>query len=90
MAVGYQACSHMEMEQLHNPLPRFFIVIGLLFVLMGVLWLLLEGKMGWLGRLPGDIRIERPHVRIYFPLTTMLILSVVLSIVLSLIRRFFS
>ncbi len=80
----------MEMEQLPNPLPRFFVIIGLLFVLIGVLLFLLEGKMGWLGRLPGDIRIERPHVRIYFPFTTMLILSIVLSIVLSLIRKFFS
>ncbi len=80
----------MEMEQLPNPLPRFFIILGLIFLVMGLLLFLLEGKMGWFGRLPGDIRIERPNVRIYFPFTTMLLLSVVLSIVLNLIRKFFS
>ncbi len=80
----------MEVEHMPNPIPRFFVIIGLIFLVIGGLLFLLEGKMGWFGRLPGDIRIERPNVRIYFPFTTMLLLSIALSIILNLIRKFFS
>jgi hypothetical protein len=51
--------------------------------------LLWSGSLSWFGHLPGDIRIERETVRIYIPITSMVILSVVLSLVLYLIRRFF-
>lgn len=55
------------------------ILVGLLF------W---SGSLSWFGRLPGDIRIERETVRVYIPLTSMLIVSVVLSLALYLIHRF--
>jgi hypothetical protein len=62
------------------------IVMGLGLVVVGVLaW---SGLLSWFGRLPGDIRIERPNMRLYIPLTSMLVVSVVLSLVLALIRRF--
>jgi len=47
-----------------------------------------SGGLSWFGRLPGDIRIERERVHVYFPLVSMLLLSVVLSLVLYLINRF--
>ena len=54
-------------------------------VAVGVLaW---TGALSWFGRLPGDIRIERGNTRVYIPLVSMLIVSVVVSIVLSLFRR---
>jgi hypothetical protein len=56
-----------------------------LAVLGGVL--LLAGEIPWLGRLPGDISIERGNVRIYVPLATMLLLSLVVTIVLNLLAR---
>ncbi len=63
------------------------IAIGLAVVLVGVLiW---SGALSWFGRLPGDVRVEREHVRFYFPITSMILLSVVLSLLLSLLRRFF-
>jgi hypothetical protein len=43
--------------------------------------------LSWFGRLPGDIRIERPHTRIYVPITSMLLVSVVLSLLVTLLRR---
>jgi len=46
-------------------------------------------KLSWLGHLPGDIRIEKENVRIYFPVTTMILISVVLSLILYLIRKLF-
>ena len=63
------------------------VTLGVGLVIVGLLaW---SGALSWFGRLPGDIRIERETVRIYFPITSMLIVSVVLSLVLSLVRRFF-
>lgn len=66
------------------------VVAGGAIVLVGLLvW---SGALSWFGRLPGDIRVERPGVRVYVPIVSMLLLSVVLSVVLSLVlaivRRF--
>ena len=61
--------------------------IGLLVALIGVL--VYFGALSWFGRLPGDIRVERESVHIYVPITSMLLLSVALSLLLYLIRRFF-
>lgn len=63
------------------------IVIGLLIAAIGVLWLLLPA-VPWLGKLPGDVVIERDNFRFYFPLTTCIVLSVLLTAVLWLIRYF--
>ncbi|ADC71062.1 conserved hypothetical protein [Thioalkalivibrio sp. K90mix] len=64
---------------------KWLIVISGLIVVIGLLWPWL-GKMPW-GRLPGDIVIERENARFYFPITTMIIISVVISIVLAIFRR---
>jgi hypothetical protein len=66
-------------------MSRALIVFGLVLVVVGVLWPYI-GRLG-LGRLPGDIVIERPGFSFYFPLMTSLILSVVVSVVLWLINR---
>jgi hypothetical protein len=60
-------------------MARFLIVLGLAILLMGLLWPYLS-KLG-LGRLPGDIVIERENVTLYFPLATCLLLSLVLSLI---------
>jgi hypothetical protein len=61
------------------------VVLGIAMVLIGLLvW---AGGLSWFGRLPGDIRLEREAVRIYIPIVSMLILSVVLSLVLYLVNR---
>jgi hypothetical protein len=66
-------------------ISRLLIIFGLVLVAVGVLWPLIT-QLG-LGRLPGDIVIERGNFRIYVPLTTSLLVSVVLSLVLWLISR---
>jgi hypothetical protein len=63
------------------------VTLGLGIALIGILvW---SGWLGWFGRLPGDIRIERETVRIYIPIVSMLLVSVVLSLILYLINRLF-
>jgi hypothetical protein len=64
---------------------RWLFAIGLVLVFVGLLWPLLS-KLG-LGRLPGDIVIERGNVRFYFPIVTCLIISIVLSFFLWLLNR---
>ena len=70
-----------------NAPPGLMIVMaGLVIVLIGLaVW---SGALGWFGRLPGDFRIERDSVRIYIPIVSMLLVSVVLSLVLYLLNRF--
>lgn len=65
---------------------RWLIVVGILVAALGALLLLFD-RVPWLGRLPGDIRIERGNVRIYVPLATSLLLSVVLTVLLNLFFR---
>jgi Protein of unknown function (DUF2905) len=67
-------------------LGKFVVIIGIIVTLVGlVLWSGIAPK--WLGRLPGDIRIEREHSAFYFPIVTCIILSIVLSLLLSIFRR---
>jgi len=69
-----------------HDIGRLLVVFGVLIVLAGVALLLL-GRVPWLGRLPGDIHIERGNWTFYFPLATSLLLSVVLTLILWLIGR---
>ncbi|HYG76796.1 MAG TPA: DUF2905 domain-containing protein [Planctomycetota bacterium] len=70
-----------------NALAKGLILFGLFITIAGVV-LLFAGRIPYLGRLPGDIRIERENFSFYFPLATSLILSVVLSLGLWLLSRF--
>jgi hypothetical protein len=69
-----------------QPLGRVLIVVGLVLVGLGVL-LSLGGKIPGLGRLPGDIVIERGSFRLYIPLATSILLSLIVTGVLWLLRR---
>jgi ribose/xylose/arabinose/galactoside ABC-type transport system permease subunit len=66
-------------------MPRLLITLGILLVVMGLLWPWLS-KLG-LGRLPGDIVIERENGRFYFPLMTSVVISLVLSLLFWLFRK---
>jgi hypothetical protein len=67
---------------------KLIVGIGLVLVIVGLGFWLFGGRLGWLGHLPGDIRIERPGFTLYAPITTMIILSIALTLVLSIISRF--
>jgi hypothetical protein len=67
-------------------LGKFLITIGVVIALIGVIfWAGVAPK--WLGRLPGDIRIERGNSAFYFPIVTCIIISILLTLILSIFRR---
>jgi hypothetical protein len=66
-------------------MSRLLITLGILLVVIGLLWPWIS-KLG-LGRLPGDIVIERENFRFYFPVTTMILISIVLTAILWLLRK---
>jgi len=63
------------------------ILVGILIAGIGVVWLFLP-SIPWLGKLPGDIMIEREHFRFYFPLATCILLSLLLTGIIWLVRYF--
>ncbi|MDX1763727.1 MAG: DUF2905 domain-containing protein [bacterium] len=68
-----------------STLGKFLILFGILLIVVGGLFLL-SGKIPWLGRLPGDVVVERKNFTVYLPVTT----SIIVSIVLTLLFYFFS
>ena len=70
---------------MRNSSGLLLIAGGVFLVVIGVLvW---SGALSWFGRLPGDVRFERPGMRVYVPITSMLLLSVALSVLLAIFRR---
>jgi hypothetical protein len=67
-------------------LGRFLILVGLVLVVVGGI-LSLSGRIPWIGRLPGDIYIQRENFTFYFPLGTCILLSVVLTLLFWVLRR---
>ena len=71
-----------------NRLVGLSVIIGGV-CLIGLGLLIYSGGLSWFGRLPGDIRYEGDHVQVYVPIVSMLIISLVLSLLFYLLRRFF-
>lgn len=71
-------------------LGRILIVLGLVLVVIGLVMLAAQrlGFLSWLGRLPGDIRMEGRNWSFYFPLTTCILLSALLTLLVALVRLF--
>ena len=68
---------------------KYIIIAGVVIVLLGVIIYFFHDKLNWIGRLPGDIRIEKENFRFYFPITTMILLSVFASLLIWLWRKIF-
>jgi hypothetical protein len=67
-------------------LGKLLIFLGAILIIAGAV-MVLAGKVPWLGKLPGDVYIERPNFTFFFPLTTSILISVILSLVLYFISR---
>jgi hypothetical protein len=70
-------------------LGKVLVGLGIVLIIVGLLIWFWGGRLGWFGNLPGDIQVEGENVRFYAPITSMIILSIILSVVLSLLSRFF-
>jgi hypothetical protein len=66
---------------------KYILLAGVILVVLGILVYFFSDKLQWLGKLPGDIRIEKENTRIYFPWVTMLLLSLLLNGIIYLIRK---
>lgn len=70
-----------------NPVAKLLIIGGVMLVIIGILWQI-GGRFLPLGRLPGDIAIEKENFRFYFPVVTSIVISIVLSLIVYLFRLF--
>ncbi len=68
-------------------MARWFIISGLILILIGVLIYLAPSLFSWFGKLPGDIRIEKENSKVFFPITSMIVISIVLTIVINIVRH---
>jgi hypothetical protein len=66
---------------------RYIVFAGAGIFIIGVVVYFFHDKLNWIGRLPGDIRIERENFHFYFPVTTMILFSLLLTILINLIRK---
>lgn len=68
------------------PVDRILVLLALIIAMVGALaW---SGVLDWFGRLPGDVRVERPGFRFYLPLTSLLMVTIVFNLLIVLARRY--
>ncbi|MBK7790189.1 MAG: DUF2905 domain-containing protein [Saprospiraceae bacterium] len=65
---------------------KWLVIIGALILGLGMIFYFWGDKFQWIGHLPGDIRIERDNFKFYFPLTTMVLFSIVINVVIRLVK----
>ena len=66
---------------------KYLIIIGIVSILLGVIIYFIGDKFQWLGNLPGDIKIKKEHFNFYAPITSMILLSALLTLVLWIINK---
>ncbi|HET6761446.1 MAG TPA: DUF2905 domain-containing protein [Gemmatimonadaceae bacterium] len=71
----------------NKALGQLIVAIGLILIVVGLV--AMRGWLGWFGHLPGDLRIERENMRVYVPLVSMLLISILFSVLSYVIRRLF-
>ena len=71
----------------NKPLGQLIISLGLIFIVVGLV--AMRGGLGWFGHLPGDVRVERENMRVFVPIVSMLLISILFSVLSYVIRRIF-
>lgn len=67
---------------------KFIIIAALVLLVVGVIVYFFGDKLGWIGNLPGDIRYEKGNTRVFFPIVTMILLSLVLNLIIYVFKKF--
>jgi len=70
-------------------LSKTLIIIGVILVIAGLIIHFAGNKLSWIGHLPGDIRIEKENFKFYFPIATMILLSIILTVILWIMKKLF-
>jgi O-antigen/teichoic acid export membrane protein len=66
---------------------KWIMLAGAGIVLIGIIIYFFHDKLHWIGRLPGDIRVEKENFRFYFPITTMILASLLLTLIINIIKK---
>ncbi|MDP4187420.1 MAG: DUF2905 domain-containing protein [Bacteroidota bacterium] len=74
---------------MHQLIGKFMMGAGIFLVIAGILVYFLGDKLKWFGHLPGDIYIKRDNLQVFFPITTMILLSILISLVVFIVKKFF-
>jgi Protein of unknown function (DUF2905) len=67
---------------------KFLIFAGIIIVIVGIIFYFFHDKLRWIGHLPGDIQVEKENFRFYFPITTMILFSLLLTVIINVIKKF--
>lgn len=67
---------------------KYILIAGIFIVFIGIIVYFFSDYFKWIGKLPGDFRVEKENFKFYFPLTTMIILSVIATVLMYLIKKF--
>ncbi len=67
---------------------KYIIFIGVMLLGLGIIIYFFHDKLHWIGKLPGDVRIEKENFRFYFPVTTIIVFSILISGIIWIIKRF--
>jgi len=78
---GYYFCI------MNSETGKWFIIIGIVILVAGLIIYFFHDKLHWIGHLPGDVRVEKENFRVYFPLTTMIIFSVLITLIVNISKR---
>jgi hypothetical protein len=73
---------------MNNATGKYIIIIGALVIVIGIIIYFFHDKLNWIGKLPGDIRVEKKNFKFYFPITTMILLSLAITLIVNLVRKF--
>ncbi|HRN48019.1 MAG TPA: DUF2905 domain-containing protein [Niabella sp.] len=68
---------------------KYLLIAGGILLVIGAVFLLFGNRLNFLGRLPGDIRVERENFRFYFPITTLIVISLIINLIIWLVKRLF-
>ncbi|MFN4082683.1 MAG: DUF2905 domain-containing protein [Bacteroidia bacterium] len=73
---------------MNSAFGKYIIIAGLIIAVIGAIIYFAGNKLSWFGNLPGDIKLERNGFKLYFPIVTMLLLSLILNLIIYLVRKF--
>ena len=68
---------------------KYILIAGVFIVLVGIIIYFFHDYLKWIGKLPGDIRIEKGNFRFYFPLATMILVSLFITLLINIFKKFF-